>query len=201
MPVPFGMAPGGLKIVADMGEQHGVDILEHAGAHHVGLAAQKLLGDPRPDHQRAGELFALHQVLDRERRDDVDGLSGIVALAMAGRALDQLLAIGDAGLLRDFGKAVDVAAERDDRMAGAPARDPGGRHAGDAALDGEAVLLEHVGQIFRGLEFLVGEFAEAEHGVVHHLRELAPRFDAGDQLGLEVLDPRGIGTTPPPCCG
>src|SRR2546422_5218486 len=33
------------EFVADMGEQHDVDILEHASAHEEGLAAQKLLGD------------------------------------------------------------------------------------------------------------------------------------------------------------
>ena len=99
--------------------------LNNPGAHEEGLAAQKFLGDARPDHQRTGKFFALHEVLDCERRDDIDRLSRIVTFAMARRSFDQWLAIGDAGLLRRFRKAIDIAAERNDRTAGAPARDPG----------------------------------------------------------------------------
>ena len=152
--MPVGWPQAVEKVVADVGEEHDVDVLEQSGAHHEGLAGEKLLGHARPEHQRAGKLVALHQVLDRERGDDVDGLAGVVALAMAGRALDQLLAVGNAGLLRCLRDAVDVAAERDDGRARAPARYPGGRHAGNAALDGEAVLLQHVSEVVRGLELL-----------------------------------------------
>ena len=60
------------------------------------------------------------------------------------------------------------------------------------ALDTEAVLLEHVGQIFRCLDFLVAELAEAEDGVVHHLGELAPRLDALDHGSLELFETRGV---------
>ena len=154
--------------------------------------AEQLFGNAWPDHQRAGQVLAFHQFLDGERRHDVDGLAGIVALAMAGRAFDQRLAISDAGLLRGLRQAIDVAAERDDRLPGTPPGDPCGRDAGNAALDRKAVLLQHGGQVFRGLEFLVGELAEAEHGVVHDLGELAPRLDAADDGGLENLDPGGV---------
>src|SRR5712691_5911505 len=99
-PGPVRLAPGGRELVADMGEEHGVDVLEHAGAHEEGLAADELLGNARPDHERAGKLLALHEVLDRERRDDVDRLSGIVALAVSWSPFYERLAIGDARLLR-----------------------------------------------------------------------------------------------------
>jgi hypothetical protein len=110
-----------------------------------------------------------------------------------GGALDQLLAVGNAGLLVCLRDAVDVAAERDDGWARAPARYPGGRHAGNAALDGEAVLLQHVSEVVRGLELLVCQLAEAEHGVVHHLRKLAPRFHAFDHARLELFEPGDVG--------
>src|SRR5207249_11580648 len=166
--------------------------LEEAGAHEEGLTGHKLLGHARPDDQRARKLFPLHEVLHRERRDDVDGLPRIVALAMPRSPFDQRLAIGDAGLLRGFWKAIDIAAERNDRTAGAPARDPGGGYARHAPLDGETVLFEQPGQIFRGLEFLVGELAEAEDGVVYDLRELAPLLDAVDHDRLEFFDPPDV---------
>src|SRR5207249_12218803 len=43
-----------------------------------------------------------------------------------------------------------------------------------------------------GLEFLVGELAEAEDGVVHDLRELAPLLDAVDHDRLEFFDPPDV---------
>src|ERR671922_395483 len=171
-----------------MSEEHRVDIFEYAGPHEEGLAGQELLGNARPNDQGARELFALHQILDRERRDDIDRLPRIVTLAMTGGAFDQRLAIREAGLLRGFGKAVDIAAERNDRTAGAPARDPGGGNARHATLDREPVLLEHIGEVFRGLEFLVGELAEADHCVVYDLRELASGLDPVDDDGLEFFD-------------
>src|SRR4029453_12164264 len=61
-PGPVRLAPGGRELVADVGEEHGVDVLEHAGAHEVGLGAEELLGDARPEHERAGKLLALHEV-------------------------------------------------------------------------------------------------------------------------------------------
>src|SRR5262245_53248226 len=100
-----------------MGEEHGVNVLEQAGAYEVGLGAEELLGDAWPEHERAGKLLAFHEILDRKRGDDVDRLSGIVTLAMAWRTFDQWLAIGHAGFLRGLGQAIDVAAESDDRVA------------------------------------------------------------------------------------
>jgi hypothetical protein len=41
-------------------------------------------------------------------------------------------------------------------------RDPRGRDARDAAPHGESVLLEDLGQVARGLDFLEPQFAEAE---------------------------------------
>ena len=83
-------------------------------------------------------------------------------------------AIGHARLLRRLRDAVDVGAERDDRLAAAPGGHPGGRDAGDAALHLEAVLLEHAGEVPRGLDLLHAQLPEAEHRVHHLLRHLRP---------------------------
>ena len=129
------LAPGGLEVVADMGEEHGVDAVEHAVADQVGLAAEQLLGHARPQHHRAGDLLPLHDLLQRERRDDIHGLAGVVALAMSRRAFDHRLVVCDARLLRRLRNAVDVAAERDHGPARAPVGDPGGRQARDIPLN------------------------------------------------------------------
>src|SRR5437660_370201 len=72
------------------------------------------------------------------------------------------------------------------------ARHPGSRYARDAALDRKASLFEHIGQIFRRLEFLIGELAEAKDGVVHDLRELASALDALDHGRFEFVDARNV---------
>ncbi len=161
-----------------MGKEHCIDITEHTGSHEIGLGAEEFLRDARPHDEGARQLLAFHQLLDGKRRHDVDGLTGIVAFAVARRPFDERLPISDARLLRGFREAIDVAAERDHRMSGAPPRHPCGRNAGDAALDREAVVFEQSGEIFRRLEFLIGKFAETENGVIDQLRQLAPCLNA-----------------------
>jgi len=109
-------------------------------------------------------------------------------------ALDKRVEIGDAGLLRRLRDAVDVAAEGDDRRAGAPARHPGGGDAGDPFLDLEAVVAEDAGEVARGLDLLEAELAEAEDGVHDHLGQLGAFRGAlvGDgSEGLEILGDGG----------
>ena len=52
-PVPAAGAPRDAEIVADVSEQHDIDVLEVAVAHEVGLAADQLFGDARPELDRA----------------------------------------------------------------------------------------------------------------------------------------------------
>ena len=59
--------------------------------------------------------------------------------------------------------------------------------------NGEAVLLEDVGDVLRGLEFLERELAEAEDRVVHLLRELGAGLDAFDGALLQFGDPLHLG--------
>jgi hypothetical protein len=103
------------------------------------------------------------------------------------------IGIDHAGLLGRLGNAVDVGAEGDDRLAVAPAGDPGGGNAGHAALDLEPVLLEDAGQVLRGFDLLKAEFAEAEHGIDHDLGHLGHFVDAAHRIGLIGGRPVGLG--------
>src|SRR5260370_7028193 len=123
-----------------MGKKHGIDITEYTGAHEIGLGAEEFLSDSRPHDDGARQFLAFHQLLDGERRDDVDSLAGIVAFAVTRRPFDERLPIGDARLLRGFREAIDVAAERDHRMSEAPPRHPRGGNAPDPALAREDAL-------------------------------------------------------------
>ena len=52
-PVPSRVAPRHVEVVADVGEQRDVDVLEQPGADEVRLGADELLGGARPDADRA----------------------------------------------------------------------------------------------------------------------------------------------------
>ena len=118
------------------------------------------------------------------RGQDIERHAGVVAFAVAGRALDDGLVPGDAGLLRSLRDIVDVRTQRDHRLAFAPGGQPGGRNAGDAALDLEAFLLQNSGEILGGFEFLEAQLAEAEDAVDHHLRLLLHAVDGAGEIGL-----------------
>ena len=98
----------------------------------------------------------------RDRGGDVQRLAGVVPFAVARRAFDDRIVIRDAGLLRRLRNAVDVRAQRDHRLARSPGRHERGRDAGDALLDGEAVLPQDVDQVRLRLDLLEAELAEAE---------------------------------------
>ena len=61
-------------------------------------------------------------------------------------------------------------------------------HAGDAAFDLEAVLLENAGQVLRRLELLEAELAEAEDLIDHLLRHHVHRVDVGGGLAFQIFD-------------
>ncbi len=172
------------EVVGDVGEQDCVDIFEVAGADVVGLGAEKFFGDAGPDLEGAGHVVLLHNVLDREGREDVERDAGVVAFAVAGSADDDGVFVGDAGLLRGLRDAVDVGAEGDHGLAGAPGRHEGGGDAGDAALHLEAVAFEDVGEVLGAMELLIAEFGVAEDGVDHDLAELGAGLDTGDGVFL-----------------
>ena len=107
---------------------------------------------------------------------------------MARRTGHDPVASGRGRLLIGLRNAVDVRAERDDGFAAAPLRYPRGRHAGDTALDSEAVLFEDVGEVLRCLGFLHAEFTEGKDLIGHLLRELRATVDRFGEFGFQALD-------------
>ena len=141
---------------------------------------------------RAGNLLARHDVLHGERGDDVERDAAVVPFAVGGRARDHPCATGDAGLLARLRDPVDVGAERDDRRAAAPFRDPRGGDTGDAAFDLEAVLLEDAREVLRRLDLLHPELAEGEDLIDHLLGHLGLGINGGGEVGLEAVG-AGVG--------
>ena len=154
------------------------------------MVAEQLLGDTRPELDRSLNLLALHDLLQHDRRGDVQRHARVVTLAVTGSALEERVVICDPGLLRSGRNAVDVGSKRDDRLPRPPGRHPGRGNAGDPFLDAEALLPQDGRQVLGCLELLKAEFAEAEHRVDHLLRELVQVLHAGDRLGLESAKPR-----------
>ena len=136
--------PGNAQVGGHVGEQADVHVLEHAVAHVVCLGGDQFLGHSRPQADGAGEVLALHHLLDRQRGDDVQRHPGIVAFAVSRRAFDQRLVPADAGLLRRLRDVVDVAAQRDHGLARSPACHPRGGNAGHAALDFESLFFQEM---------------------------------------------------------
>ena len=152
--------------------EHDVDVLEEAGAHEIRLGAEQFLGDAGPDHQRAGQLLALHEPLHRQRGDDVERRARVVAFTVARRAIDHRVVVRDARLLVALRDAVDIRAERDHRLAAAPRRHPRAGDTGHAVFHREPVLAQQAAEVFLRLELLKSDLREAEDHVVHLLAEI-----------------------------
>ena len=135
--------------------------------------------------QRARHVLALHDLLDREDGRDVERDTGVMALAMARRAVNERRVGRGAGALGGLWYAIDIGADRDDRLAVPPGGKPRGGDAGDAALDGEAFLFENAGQVFGSFEFLETQLAEAEDLVDHDLGLLGAGVDIAQEVGGE----------------
>src|SRR5688572_28083708 len=110
---------------------------------------------------------------------------------MAGRPGNERRVTRHRRLLRRLRDAVDVRADGNHRLAGTPRRHPRGWDTGHAFLDGEPVVAQDLHEVFRRLDLLKPELAEAEDLIDHLLRELRPAVDVGDGFALEPLEPRG----------
>ena len=141
-------------------EQHGVDVVEQPFAGVPRLGAEQFLGDAGPDFDRTRQILTLHDFLDRQSADDHRCQPRVMAFAMARGALDHRLPVGHSRHLGSARNAVHVRADGDHRLAFAPARPPGRRHAGHAQLDFEPVRHEQFRQVALSLEFLEAEFGE-----------------------------------------
>ncbi len=192
--VAAGLPPAHAEARAHVGEEVHVDVVEDALPHEVRLGGDLLLGDARPDEERAVDVLPLHDLLHGQGGDDVDGLPGVVPLAVARRHGEDGIAVRHARLLVRLRDPVHVGAQGDDRLTGAvgPAGRPGRRHARHAELDLEALLLQQAGQVTLRLEFLHPQLAEAEEHVDDLLDELRPLLDQLEGLLLEGLQ-TGIG--------
>src|ERR1051326_2158689 len=93
------------------------------------------------------------------------------------------------GLRAGRGDAVDVGAEGDHGLAAPPARHPRRGDPGHAALEREAIALEHPGQVPRGLDLLHAELAAGVDLVAHLLRERRLRIDGAGEFRLEAVEP------------
>ena len=86
---------------------HGVDVVEHAIAHHVHLARTALLGR-RADHaQRALHVVRLHPLLERDRGGDARGAEQMMSAAVPGGSGADRLSLGH-GVLREAGQRVEL---------------------------------------------------------------------------------------------
>ena len=165
--------PGGhAEVVAHMREQYHVYIFEESLADVVGLRAELLLGDSRPQLERAREMLALHHLLHRQRCHDVQRHARVVAFAMPRRAFDHWHVVRHCRLLRGLRDVINIRTQGDDRLPLPPRGNERGGDARHVPLDLEALLLQKTGEIFGGLKLLEAQLAEAEDAVHHHLRLL-----------------------------
>ena len=102
------IAPRHTKLAAHVREQIRVDPVEDAGAHQKRFAGELLLGHTRPEHDRARNLVAGHDVLHRQRGDDVERDAAVVPFTMSRRAADQWVTYRRSGLLVGLRNAVDI---------------------------------------------------------------------------------------------
>ena len=167
-----GLAPAHAHGAGNVGVQHRVDVFEKTVPGVPGLGAEQFLGDARPDHDGTGHVLALHDFLDRQRRDNDDRLTGIMTFAVARTVFDHGLPIGYARHLRSPRNAIDIRTERDHRPAFAPGRPPGRRNACHAEFHLEIVFHQEFGQIALGLEFLEAELGIGEQAVDDFLIQL-----------------------------
>ena len=175
-----------------MCEQVCIDAVEHAGPHQKRLARQLLFSHARPEHDRAGNFLPRHELLHRQRGNDVERHAAVVPFAVSWRTAHQRVARRRTGLLVGLRNAVDVGAQGDHRRSAAPLCHPRRRDPGHTPFNGEAVLLQHARQILRCLGFLHPEFTEREDLIDHLLCESGAPIDTPDQLGFEDVD-AGVG--------
>ena len=94
--IDHGLAAVGVRLglIPRVPCQHHVDVVEHAVARHVGLAADVLLGRRAVETNRALERSRLDLLLDRQRGAETRGAKHVVPAAMTTGARDQGLLAG-----------------------------------------------------------------------------------------------------------
>src|SRR5689334_8301376 len=72
---------GDAQVRGNVREQADIDVFEDAGLNEECLRAEFLFRNPWPELNSALEMFALHDFLHRESREDVERHPGVVTLA------------------------------------------------------------------------------------------------------------------------
>src|SRR5262249_34124781 len=180
---------GRSHFVADVTAQNDINVFEQSSTDVVGLCSHQFFGHAGIDLEGPAEPVLPHQFLEHDCSGDIYRIAGVVPLAVSGGTLDNGIVIGYAGPLGGSGDAVDVTDEPDDRLTGAPGRDPRGRNAGDASLYVEPVVFQNAGQVPRGLVFLKAQLAKAEYLIDHLLGERLKLVNLGNRLAFQVIEP------------
>ena len=110
-----------------------VEVVEEAGAHHVHLADQQLLGRAAVDAHAPGDPAGLDGLAGGDAGVGAGRAEHGVAAAVAVRAGHQRVLLR-LRLLREARQRVVLGQDADDRAVVAPLGDEGGRHVGDARV-------------------------------------------------------------------
>ncbi len=166
-----------------MPAQHGIHILEGAGANHVQLAASALLGGSSIESEGAGNLLVGHPFLDRDRGKQRGRAQQVMAAAMAGSAIDQGLPFRDI-VLRKTGQGIVLAHDPDHRLALAPGGGERRRDAGHILRQAKSRRTQLRLQQFGALVFFVADFGK----LPNFSRDLAKV----GRLGVHLLKERAL---------
>src|SRR5262249_37013526 len=131
---------------------------------------QKLFSDARPQLDGALKMLAFHDLLHRDRGENIQRHPRVVAFAMSGCAFDHRLMPRYRRLLRGLRNIINIRTEGNYGLSLAPRCDKRCRNSGYTALDFETFFFENPGQVFRSFDFLKSELSEAEDAVDHDLR-------------------------------
>jgi len=113
--VAAALSPRRVEVRRNVREEIHVDAIEHPVPHEERLRPKLLLGDPRPDEQRAVDVLPLHQLLHVEGRHDVHGLPRVVPLTVSRCHREDRATVAHARLLIRLRNPIDIRTECDDR--------------------------------------------------------------------------------------
>src|ERR1035437_6420395 len=142
-----------------MPAQHGVHILEQAGANHVQLAVAAFLGGRAVEADGAGDLVGGEPLLDGDGGKQRRGAEQVVTTAMSGTARDERLALRR-GVLGETGQGIVLAHDADHGLALAPGGGERRRHAGQILGDGESRRVQFALEERGALVFLEAKLGE-----------------------------------------
>ena len=167
--------------------EHSVEALEHAGAHHIGLAAAAFLGRAAEELDRApvafGEPFG-----GRHRACHRTGAEKVVPAAVAVGSRDEGLAVRD-GVLRHSGKRVILGHNADYRRTGPVTCHESRRDAAGSPLHRESAALQVRGPLLRAADFLVAGLRIVPYALLQRVVEMETALYVPQAGGGRILHP------------